>query len=141
MTPEERYERFEEWLGFMPDALASWMERVPEDLSKQLDYSITSLEVLEEWLLQEFPDARSAVGGENFLIGDGAARYIGETLIRNFGGRWDMDVHDPNSLVFGTPCIRGFGKGGIPVVPLRLVVNALDRREGGHFKFVAGNLA
>lgn len=141
MTPEERYERFEEWLGYMLEALSDWMARLPKSLAKQLDYSIASLDVLEEWLLQEFPDARSAVAGDNFAVGDGAARYIGETLIRNFGGRWDMDVHDPNSIVFGTPCIRGFEKGGIPVVPLRLVVNVLDKRQGGHLRFVAGNLA
>lgn len=141
MTPEERFERFEEWLGHMPEALDNWMERLPKDLTEQLDYSVESLDILEEWLLHEFSDARSAVGGENFLMGDGAARYIGETIIKNFGGRWDMDVHDPNSLVFGTPCIRGFDKGGIPVVPLRLVVNALDKRQGGHFRSVAGDLS
>ena len=140
MTPEERYEKFEEWLDYMPDALESWMDEIPADLRRHLDYSVASLSKLEDWLIQEFPDARSAVAGDNYLIGDGAARYVGETFRKNFGGKWGMDVHDPNSIVFGTPSMRGFQKAGPPVVPLRLVVNALEKREGGYFDFVAADL-
>lgn len=140
MTPEERFGRFEEWLGFMPEALENWMKELTPELRKQLDYSIDSLAILEEWLVQEFPDARSALTGENFLIGDGAARYVGETFRHNFGGTWGMDVHDPNSLVFGTPSMRGFPKGGPPIAPLRLVSNALQERTGRYFAFIAENL-
>ena len=140
MTPEERFERFEEWLGYMPEALEKWMENLPSDLRDQLDYSIESLGKLEEWLIAEFPDARSAVGGDNFEIGDGAARYVGETLRKSLGGTWDMDVSDPNGIVFGVPSMRGFPKGGPPVVPLRLVVNALDERNGDYITSIAANL-
>lgn len=140
MTPEERYERFEEWLGAMSDALDTWMAGLPPELSAQLDYSTESLSTLEAWLIAQFPDARAAVTGDSYLVGDGAARYVGETFRKNFGGTWDMDVHDPNSLVFGTPSMRGFPRGGIPVAPLRLVVNALTKRDGNYFAFIAKHL-
>lgn len=140
MTPEERFEKFQKWLAFMPNALDDWMDELPRELREQLDYSIASLNKLEEWLLSEFSDAGDAVSGENFLIGDGAARYIGETFRKNFGATWGMDVHDPNSLVFGTPSMRGFPKAGPPVAPLRLVVNALNKRKGHYLAFIVKNL-
>ena len=140
VTPEERYAGFEVWLFAMSETLAAWRAGLPEALRARLDGSIGSLDALEEWLLERVPDARSAVAGEHFLVVDGAARYVGETFRQNLGARWDMDVHDPRGLVFGVPSMRGFPRPGIPVVPLRLVVNVLERRQPGTFKFILENL-
>ena len=140
MTPDEKYADFQDWLKFMPDAIEEWKAELPEDLAKDLDFSLASLDRLEAWLIGEFPDVDMAFGGDHISITDGAARYVGETFRRNFGGRWDMEVHDETDITYGMPHMLGFAEPGPPVVPLMVVYNAVERRTGKYFAFIADDL-
>lgn len=82
--------------------LASWLDAMDEELERwrtgpaapadRWDYSLESLTTLGRWILDRYPE------GTDWLRGDitpeqeheltGAARYIGQTLLTHYPGRW-----------------------------------------------------
>lgn len=47
MTDAKKREKFESWLRFMPEALATWRGNLPDDLVAGLDGTLESLDRLE----------------------------------------------------------------------------------------------
>ena len=70
------------------------------ELDWQLDYSEQSVQTLEEMIDSQFGDWRPWRGGKvakkNFPVASLVGAYLGEVMIRHFGGRWawmpDFDV-------------------------------------------------
>lgn len=96
--------------------LASWLDTMDEELERwrtgpaapadRWDYSLESLTTLGQWILDRYPE------GTDWLRGDitpeqeheltGAVRYIGQTLLTHYPGRWwysegEKDDHNPFS--------------------------------------------
>lgn len=51
-----------------------------------LDFTSESIDALERFIMQKFDPPGSKYVGESLMIGMGS--YIGETIIRNLGGKW-----------------------------------------------------
>ncbi|MDA2808556.1 hypothetical protein [Nocardiopsis suaedae] len=126
------YERggatFDDWLSIM------WFET--EELLNEYrayftsEYTRESLGELEKMLLLKFPDRTSmfsTVGSR--LLGDRAGRYIGETIIRGYGGRWDLDQR-PDSLYSGMPVVFPDPDPVNAYCPASMVITAVSRRTG-----------
>jgi hypothetical protein len=127
---EER-ERFEAWRDTMDVSLDSFRAGLPAEVAERLDGSEASLEALEAWLLDEYADTSDMRPREERFKVDGAARYFGEILRRELGGRWDIELEQRRSMFPGVPIIREVGPpGGPPVAPLFAVSAATDRRTG-----------
>lgn len=140
MTDPKKREKFDSWLRFMPEALATWRRNLPGDLAAELDGTLESLDRLEAWLLARYPTQAAAdLDSETDMI-DGCARYVGETYRGLYGGRWDIYLDDEKNFIYGIPHMTGFQRGGPPIVPLDLVHNALHKRTGAFFRFVSGSL-
>ncbi|MFI0352906.1 hypothetical protein [Actinomadura sp. 9N407] len=119
---------FQEWLEAMHPRLAGLADfLLPRDFP--FDYSRGSLARLEEILLDTFAERRSvyAVNHRDFL--DRCARYIGETLIRNFGGEWRYHT-DRDAIFAGVPHLVNDDGTDVPVAPLYLVASLASRRTG-----------
>ena len=54
-TMEESQQVFTDWLAAMDQRLAWLRGQVPADLAAKLDYSLESLDPLENWLLERYP--------------------------------------------------------------------------------------
>lgn len=130
---------FDSWLGHMYYALQDFQARLPEEISTQLDYSVTSLDILEAWLLDVYPSMETALEPSQSLIIDGIARYIGETFRRNFGGQWTIELSDPKQRYAGLPILTGLKLG--PLCPSTMVTSALDRRKGDYISTIFHNVA
>jgi hypothetical protein len=139
MTEEQITERdqFEYWLIHMDDALQEFISSLSEDCSIDLDFSKQSLDQLEKWLLDQFPDTEAILEKKNSVIADGAARYIGETFRKHIGGHWDIELEDPRNAFFGLPILTAYMDLPTPICPLALTTTSVDRRRGD---FLSGNL-
>src|SRR5690606_13509667 len=88
MTQDE--EDFQHWLDYMDDGIEEFFAMLPAQVRDRLDYSIDSLDVLEAWLLERYPNPDAAVQTSETLYLDGAARYIGETFHKIIGACWQV---------------------------------------------------
>ena len=81
---------FEYWLADMDDALERFFPQLPEAVRSKLDYSSASLDVLESWFLERYPNMDAVLQKSESLTLDGVSRYVGETFRKQFGGHWEM---------------------------------------------------
>jgi hypothetical protein len=62
------------------------------DLDWKLDYSEESVQTLEEMIEQQFGDCRpwrrGKVAAKNLPVASLVGAYLGEVMIRHFGGHW-----------------------------------------------------
>jgi hypothetical protein len=61
---------------FYVDDFLDWL---PDDISKRLDFSLPSLDVLESWLLSLYPSTEATLEFGQSEIVDASARYVGKT--------------------------------------------------------------
>ena len=115
----------------MDDALERFLGLLSPDVRDELDYSPSSLFVLEAWLLSTYADPDRALAASESKIVDGAARYIGEVFRKNLGaGKWFIEFSDKKNAFYGLPQLKGLPNQKVQVCPLTLVTSAIDRRTG-----------
>lgn len=119
---------FELWLVEMDDRLEALWQDLPPSLSDQLDYSLASLTALEAWILDRYPSLQELRAPAEKERLDQLAIYVGETLRKNAGGIWDIDLENSRNAYFRMPVIckeRVFTE-----CPVTLVTACTDRRTG-----------
>ncbi|WP_214402857.1 hypothetical protein [Pseudonocardia lacus] len=139
MTAEER-ELFEYWIAHMDDALEEFSARLPSEVRGALDRTPSSLDALEAFLLERYPDP-AAIRADPEPNLDGAARYVGEVYRRHIGGTWRMRDDDPSYVYAGLPELTFLPERDTPACPIRLVTTALHRRTGTFLSTVLTNQA
>lgn len=82
----------------MNDALTYFLASLPDEVSQQLDYSPASLNVLESWLLERYPNPDAIIERYEHIRCDDIGRYIGETFVKSLGGFWDVTLDWPDAL-------------------------------------------
>lgn len=107
----------------MDDVLEDFI-RTASDQGVKLDYSLESLDALEELLVLTWRD-----GDAGELLKNRAARYLGEVFRKRLGGRWDLCLKDPKYLYFKRPVISGYSPLGIEFCPIEVVANFLHSRR------------
>ena len=127
---------FDYWVADMDDALERFIDGLPECMREQLDYSPASLDILESWILDTYPNTQEMLSKENVDLVDGAARYIGETFRKCIGGYWDIRLEDPKFVFYGLPILTGFKTTTTPECPLTLATAAANRRTGTYIRTV-----
>lgn len=128
---------FDMWVFHMDDALAEFFERLPHGVRERLDYSPQSLDALEAWLLEQYPNPRALMQPSESHVLDGAARYIGETFRKNAGGHWTIDLDDQKNAYFGLPVLTGYRS---PAAPISLATASTHRRTGSYLRTVLENI-
>lgn len=131
----DEQEGLEAWLSTM------WMElevEYPEELPEDFHYEFDrqSLAELEEFLLSEFAGIDELRTEENKHFLDRTARYIGETLRKNFRGEWQAGT----GMFDGLPVIAFPDEKSFPVSPFSVVNIVLVRRTGGELVHIFDGL-
>lgn len=121
---------FEFWLVVMDDALERFLAVLPPQIREKLDYSPSSLDALETWILDRYPSPQAMLERDQSRLVDGVARYIGETFRKTLGGYWDIRLDDPKFAFFALPILTGFEEKPTPFCPLTLATASADRRTG-----------
>jgi hypothetical protein len=131
---------FEYWLMDMDDALERFLSGLAPHIKEKLNFSPSSLDALEAWILERYPSTQAMLGRDQSRLVDGAARYIGETFRKALGGRWDIELDDPKYVYFGVPIFTGFEEKPTPVCPLTLATASANRRTGKYLRTVLENM-
>ncbi|WP_456787680.1 hypothetical protein [Cellulomonas sp. P5_C5] len=123
-----RDEQFEDWLEAMDPRLARFEDfLMPTGWTK--GFTRESLQELEQYMLERWPDRDSFKDdGDSDWI-DGAMRYIGEAYLRIAGGGWHLD-NKPDTVFRGQPVIRPDTLHGFPISPYNQMGLLLKRRTG-----------
>jgi hypothetical protein len=125
---------FEYWLFEMDDKLALLMANLPAELSEKLDYSVGSLTLLERWLLNTYPSVGDVLRESEKQTLDQLSRYVGETIRRNLGGIWNIDLKNKKNIYFGIPVVEQ--KGTWTECPVSMVTAATDRQKGDYMESI-----
>lgn len=128
---------FETWLFSMDEELDAFFSSLPANIIKKLDYSLDSLLELEALILKKFDSINSIMATENKLELDRLARYVGESIRKSVGGKWDIELDDPSDAFYRLPVMthEKYGRE----CPVTLVTASTDRRKGDYIFKVANN--
>ena len=135
-------QQFHAWLQQLPESIEILRNILAEDTGQTLDFSIDSLLMLEQWLLERYPDLKFIHENDEYHLMEAAGGYIGETIRQVVGGEWTIELKDEAYAYLGVPGIGGFkGNRRIPsVYPLTWATTSLNRRTGEYIRTLAERL-
>ncbi len=129
---------FEHWLASMDDFLEQFIAQFPREDQFRLDYSPSSLDIVEAWILKTYADTDAMLAKSESQAVNRAACYVGETYRKNRGGKWDIRLNDTSFVFNGVPILTD-PQSTIPHCPLTLVTATADRRTGSYLRTVLEN--
>ncbi|MCK8143023.1 hypothetical protein MW871_14080 [Flavobacterium sp. I-SCBP12n] len=131
-------ENFNWWLTCMEDVLA-YKCLLPLDIKKTLDYTVSSLDTLEIYILENFT-SESIFKSENKFALDFFARYVGQTFFKNIPNlKWSL-VEDEKDFYNGKVVLEKKNTDlFIKKSPLSLVIVSLDRKKGNFISEILVN--
>ena len=133
MTNTKARAQFEAWLDYLPDFLAAVPSLFPPGKRRKLDFSPASLDVVEAWILDRYPDPDSMLGQTESQTVNLLACYIGETIRRAASARWDVQLESEYAY-YGVPVL--VLPNGDTECPLTLATASADRRTGTFLRSV-----
>lgn len=132
-SPLSRRDMFEYWLIHMPFALDEFLDSFPDDIRQVLDYSVESLDVLEKWILDKYPSGEAML--DDRYVWDKIGRYIGTTFRKHIGGKWDIELDNPNKAFFRIPILVDHkGPHNVNICPFALATASANRRSLGFLR-------
>jgi hypothetical protein len=127
-------DEFDAWLISINERIQYLRGLMSDGSADLLDYSLESLDHLEQWLLKRYSDVGEINTAEAHRVLDAAGTYVGETLRFYLGGVWKIELADDEDAYWGIPHIRGF-RSSKPLMlphPLTWATTSISRRTG-HF--------
>ena len=83
-------ENFEEWIILIDSKMEYFTDTFAKENNLKLDYSIESLDEIENWILGNYSEIKDLIGDAKIL--DYLTVYIGETFRKYIGGEWFIDL-------------------------------------------------
>ncbi len=117
-----------EWMSEINEAIDYFLDNLPSEINKQLNYTPESLQVIEIWIHKHCPNTQDILMDKYPEVSDGAARYIGEVFRRNLGGCWDIVLDQPSAKFNSLPIIIGTAEHNYKKCPVTMTTMA--RRSG-----------
>lgn len=130
---------FEYWLASMDEMLDDFMSKLPREYRSQLDFSPASLDVLEAWVLEKYPDTISMLSKNESELVNGLACYIGETFRKATNTHWSIRFDDPKFVFFALPILVDTNEATLDC-PITLATATADRRKGTYLRTVLENI-
>ena len=100
---EEKFEAFELEMEVALDALIRFVKSLNNEAYLPLDFTWESLDRLEI-VYKEILQGRMSANVEEDIFNTSVARYMGETLRKNLGGSWELEL-DKELFNYGLPGI------------------------------------
>jgi len=132
-------DQFQVWLMDMSDAIERFRQSVPFGMAARLDFSPESLDVIEQFVLTNYPTLDEIKKQSAAKAVDGMARYVGQVFRKHFGGKWMIDFSDEKNVFYGLPQLVGMTGQRTQMCPLTLVTASVDRRTGKFIRTIFGN--
>ena len=83
-------ENFEEWIILIDSKMEYFTDTFVKENNLKLDYSVESLDEIENWILVNYSEIKYLIGDTKIL--DYLTVYIGETFRKHLGGEWFIDL-------------------------------------------------
>jgi hypothetical protein len=132
MNKISEIEQFNDWVEYVPEFILEFKAMLTP-IGVEFDFSPKSLDTVEEWILSRYGDTEEMLAASEGQVVNLLACYIGETMIRQRGGKWDIQL-DPDYAFHGLPIIK------LPnddvECPLTLATAAADRRVGDFIRSI-----
>ncbi|UQO99530.1 hypothetical protein L0Z36_11520 [Burkholderia multivorans] len=121
-------EEFDNFLMNMDDQL-DWLSRKAEEHGIELDVGLDDLSKLET-LFDLLSDGKDKDYVSRLVVT--FARFLGEIVRENYGGKWTLPLDDEKNINFNTPVIVGHVPiEGLEFAPLSVMrAYALRRKQG-----------
>ncbi|WP_103069649.1 hypothetical protein [Aquimarina sediminis] len=136
---KENREDFEQWLFYMDDILEKFILNFKDQSRETLDYSVDSLDILENWMLNSFEDHKELMVEGNKILRDQISRYIGETFRKNLECKWDIKFEDPKFAFYGLPILVEKDSGNTIICPHALSTTTIARKRGDFLSKLLNN--
>lgn len=121
-------EKFDQFLMIMDDQLDS-LSCEAESRGIDLDFSLDDMDKLED-LFDLMAEGKSADDRASLVVF--FARYLGELVLKNYGGKWSLPLEDEKNVNFNTPVIVGHCSiEGLEFAPISVMRGySLRKRKG-----------
>jgi len=135
-----RKDSFQEWLFVMDDILEEFIRDFYDQNDLMLDYCPNSLLILEKNILNTFANIEELKKEEHKQKYDALSRYLGETVRKNVGGKWKLDIENEKSAYYKLPVLIEDSETPTPICPHKLITACIGRRKGDFLFTVINNL-
>lgn len=136
---KDKQYQFDCWLSDIPMAMERFLCSMPPEISKKLDFSLESLDVLEATLLNKYSSPEDIRNNSSSTL-DGYVIYLGESFRHIFKNKnpncWTIDLDNKKNIFYNLPMIH---VGDIYDCPISMVISSLKRRQGNYFSSIANN--
>ncbi|UFH31461.1 hypothetical protein LNP04_16020 [Chryseobacterium sp. C-71] len=103
-----------------------------------LDYSLKSLDDLENWIITNYPNINALKEDQKIL--DLLTIYIGETFRKHLGGKWFIDLEDKDNAYYHMPVLTSpYYKGEIYKAPRTFATACIPRKKGNYISTILKN--
>ena len=124
---------YQVWSVFRHDYIHNFIVTLSVEDQKALDFSIEALNIVEAWLLNKFPNLEAFFEGNDEPDLDGIMCYIGETFRKNLGGKWGINLDNPDEDYYQIPVIINSENVLIPIIsPLHIMIKAINKHMGSY---------
>lgn len=121
----KKEDQFEWWITTMPDKIVEMKENLPRHLHDQLDYTIRSIDVLENHLITDYS---SETLSHNKIFWDGFASYLAKVYKAAIpASEWHIELEDKLNVFYNMPALR---TNELMFVPHAYISAALNRKKG-----------
>jgi len=124
-------EEFENWVFEMDDKLEKFIKSLYGDIKTKMDYSVSSLDSAERWLIDTYKTPESIEALHRAITVDGFVKYIGEVYRKSLGGHWDMDFSNEAETATG-PYLTEFDNAGTIIKPFIEIKKLLEIKSGNY---------
>lgn len=129
---------FQEWIFFISDKMDYFTEQFAEENNLTLDYSVESLDRLEQWIITRFNDSKDLISDKKLL--DLIGIYIGETFRNHIGGKWHIDLENKQNVYYHMPVLTDKNyKGETNKAPLTYATASIHRKKGNYISTILKN--
>ena len=129
---------FEDWIILIDFKMDFFTGEFVKEQNLKLDYSIESLDELEGWILANYKEVNDLIADRKML--DYLTVYVGETIRKNLGGKWVIDLENKENVFYSMPVvINPDRKRAIHLCPLTLSTASIDRQKGNFISTVVKN--
>lgn len=133
-------ENFQNWIFYISDKMEYFTQEFALNHDLKLDYSIKSLDNIENWILSNFKNPSDILSKENAKLLDLLSIYVGETFRKYIGGKWYMNLDDKNNAYYSMPVLTSNDyKGEVYKAPIPMVTASLDRKKGNYISTILKN--
>jgi hypothetical protein len=131
-------EEFSQWLSKMDEEITALIAGYPVEMQKKMDFSPASLDIVEQWIIDNYSSSDALLISSEAKILDRLSRYVGETFRKKMKCQWiiDIDDPDPNYAYSGIPRLSEPAS----ICPRTTVTASAHRRTGQYIRKILENL-